>query len=123
MQRGMFTQIMVVFIGGLFGGAMRELLMLTIQFNNFPLNTLVVNLTGVFLTVLVTTKLCQKWRKLQYIHEFLDVGVLGAYTTYATVILDVSTHASLLESSLYILLTVLGSVGMVFLARYVGGEN
>lgn len=123
MRRRIVSQISAVFIGGLIGGAMRELLMLTIHFNNFPLNTLVVNLTGVFLTVLVTTKVCQKWRKLQYIHEFLDVGILGAYTTYATVILDVSTHTSLLESSLYILLTVLGSAGMVFLARYVGGEN
>lgn len=121
MQRRILAQITAVFIGGLLGGAMRELLMITIRMANFPLNTLIVNLTGVFLTVLVTTKICQRWHKLRYVHEFLDVGILGAYTTYGTVILDISTHASWVDNSLYLLFTVLGSAVMVYLARYVGG--
>jgi len=120
MQHRIGTQIIAVFIGGLIGGAMRELLMLVIHLDNFPLNTLVVNLTGVFLTVLVTTHLCRHWHQLAYVHELIDVGVLGAYTTYGTIIVDISTHQSLVTNGLYLLLTVVGSVGMVYLARLVG---
>lgn len=120
MQHRIVTQIMAVFLGGLIGGAMRELLMLGIRLDNFPLNTLVVNLTGVFLTVLITTQLCRRWHRFKYVHELMDVGVLGAYTTYGTIIVDISTHQALFTNSVYLLLTIVGSVVMVYLARLVG---
>lgn len=120
MKRQLFVQILAVFVGGLIGGASREALMLGIKIGNFPFNTLVVNLMGVFLTVLVTTKLCQSWHKMTYIHEFLDVGIFGAYTTYGTVILDLTTKTSFFLGVIYLALTVLGSILMIYLARYVG---
>ncbi|AIG65214.1 fluoride efflux transporter FluC [Weissella tructae] len=120
MKRQILVQILAVFVGGLIGGAVRETLMLTIKMGQFPLNTVVVNLTGVFLAVLVTTKLCQSWHKIAYVHEFLDVGILGAYTTYGTVILDLATKTSFVMGMIYLTTTIVGSVFMIYLARYVG---
>lgn len=120
MKRRILVQILAVFVGGLIGGAVRETLMLTIKMGQFPLNTVVVNLTGVFLAVLVTTKLCQSWHKIAYVHEFLDVGILGAYTTYGTVILDLATKTSFVMGMIYLATTIVGSVFMIYLARYVG---
>jgi CrcB protein len=120
MKRQILVQILAVFVGGLIGGAVRETLMLTIKMGQFPLNTVVVNLTGVFLAVLVTTKLCQSWHKIAYVHEFLDVGILGAYTTYGTVILDLATKTNFVMGMIYLTTTIVGSVFMIYLARYVG---
>lgn len=120
MGRQLVRQIVAVFLGGLLGGAIREMLMLGIQLGKFPLNTMIVNLTGVFLTVLVTTTVCQRWHGLKYMREFVDVGILGAYTTYGTIILDVTTKTSLLEGGIYLVVTIVGSVLMVYLARFVG---
>lgn len=120
MQQRIGTQLVAVFLGGLLGGGIREVLMLGISWHQFPLNTLVVNLTGVFLTVLVTTRICHRWHTAKNVHEFIDVGILGAYTTYGTVVLDIATHPSLIDTTIYLLVTVFGSVMMVYLARYVG---
>jgi len=120
MQRTMWLKVLAVFIGGLSGGCMREMMMIVFHHAGFPINTLLVNLTGVFLTVFVTTEVCERWHGLRGMHEFLELGVLGAYTTYATVIFDVSTTPSLIKGIVYLLLTIIGSVLMVYLARTLG---
>ncbi|AIM62527.1 fluoride efflux transporter FluC [Weissella ceti] len=120
MKRQILVQILAVFVGGLIGGAVRETLMLTIKMGQFPLNTVVVNLTGVFFSCISDNQIVPIMHKIAYVHEFLDVGILGAYTTYGTVILDLATKTSFVMGMIYLTTTIVGSVFMIYLARYVG---
>ncbi|KRN31781.1 fluoride efflux transporter FluC [Weissella halotolerans] len=117
-----WTRLMAVALGGFFGGALREAVELVVTLPGYPLGTVVVNLTGTFLSAFLTDLFADHWHFSQEFADFTLVGVLGAYTTFSTSILDMATRLSLMAATGYLVLSVLGSVGMVLLARRLAKE-
>lgn len=113
-----WTRLIAVALGGFLGGMLREGVELVFALPNYPLGTVVVNLTGTFLSALLTDLFAEHWHRSQEFADFTLVGVLGAYTTFSTAILDLATRLSLLAATGYLAFSVLGSVGMVVFARW-----
>lgn len=111
----------MVGIGGFIGGALRESIELIFK-NASPIGTLIINLTGTFITVLLTQILVKKLNLLRQIQiDFLFVGIIGAYTTYSTLILEI-TEMSAIPAIIYMVISLLGGILMVYLAQWVGEE-
>ncbi|MBM7617818.1 CrcB protein [Weissella uvarum] len=117
-----WQRFMAVAVGGFIGGIMRELISFLLNQPHLPLGTLVINLTGTFLSVLVTTIAARYGHVPQILLDFVSVGILGAYTTYATLITELSTEFTFWTGLGYGLISIIGSVAMVYLARYLGKE-
>ncbi|MCM0583351.1 CrcB family protein [Weissella diestrammenae] len=107
---------MVVGIGGFIGGGCRQAIELLFA-QQFPVGTIIINLSGTFLSVLLVTILSKYWHVAQWVADFLLVGVLGAYTTYSTAMLDI-VKVPLMIAIAYWLISVIGGVTMVYLARW-----
>ncbi|AVH74878.1 fluoride efflux transporter FluC [Weissella koreensis] len=120
-QNHWLGQIAMIGIGGFIGGALRESVELIFQ-NMNPLGTLVINLTGTFLTVLLTEILIKKLSLLNQIQsDFIFVGIMGAYTTYSTLMLEL-TKLTIFPALLYWSISIIGGVLMVYAAEWVGGK-
>jgi len=120
-QNHWLGQIAMIGIGGFIGGALRESVEIIFQ-NMNPLGTLVINLTGTFLTVLLTEILIKKLSLLNQIQsDFIFVGIMGAYTTYSTLMLEL-TKLTIFPALLYWSISIIGGVLMVYAAEWVGGK-
>ena len=86
---------------------------------NFPLGTLVINLTGSFLVGLLLPLLTERFLVNPQWRLLLVVGFLGAYTTFST--FEYETGALLKDGQvLYAFLNITLSVAVGFLALKVG---
>lgn len=120
-QNRWIGQIAMIGVGGFIGGALRESVEIIFQ-NMHPLGTLVINLTGTFLTVLLTEILVKKLSLLNQIQSnFIFVGIMGAYTTYSTLMLEL-TQLTVLPALIYWSISIIGGVLMVYAAEWVGGK-
>ena len=117
MTKLFWQRLMAVGMGGFFGGSLREAVALLVNVTNFPLSTLIINLTGTFLSAFLVVIWSKKVTLAQPVADFIMVGVLGAYTTYSTAILDMVKHGWLI-GGVYILVRVIGGVIVVYLGRY-----
>ena len=80
-------KLFIIGLGGFFGALARYGVSLWIGQNwgrNFPLGTLVVNVTGCFLIGLLMPLLTVKFMVSPHLRLFLTIGFLGAYTTFST---------------------------------------
>ena len=116
MDKLFWQRLVAVGVGGFFGGGLRELVALLIQVPAFPLSTLVINLTGTFLSASLVVIWSKKITLAQPVADFIMVGVLGAYTTYSTAILDMVKHGWLI-GFVYIVLSIVGGVLVVYAGR------
>lgn len=120
-QNRLIGKIAMIGVGGFIGGALRESVEIIFQ-NMHPLGTLVINLTGTFLTVLLTEILVKKLSLLNQIQSnFIFVGIMGAYTTYSTLMLEL-TQLTVLPALIYWSISIIGGVLMVYAAEWVGGK-
>lgn len=113
-----WQRILAVASGGFIGGGTREGLELLFNGPNFPIGTLFINLSGTMLSVVAVVIFIDKFTVDPLIFDFISVGILGAYTTYATLITETMTKLSPLVGLGYITLSIVGSVLMVYLGRY-----
>lgn len=76
--------------GGFLGAAARYQLAaaLPVHDGRFPLTTLVVNASGSFVLGVILTLLVQRWRPTRYARAFFVTGVIGAYTTWSTFMVE-----------------------------------
>jgi CrcB protein len=74
--------ILLVSIGGALGSALRYILSLLLN-QSFPLGTLLVNVLGSFLIVIVST-LTTRGALSEDLRLMLATGVLGGFTTYSS---------------------------------------
>lgn len=84
----MFTKLILIFIGGGVGAAIREsfiLIALTLH-NNFPLGILAANLIAAFLIGLVTVLTAKNTRSDRNIQLFTVTGIMGGLSTFSTLI-------------------------------------
>jgi fluoride exporter len=119
-------RILAVFLGGFLGTLARYLLGLLVQRslgNGWPYDILLINLLGAFLLALFSTLadaaiLIGPTRRL-----FINVGFLGAYTTFSSLALGdvlLATHGQWLPAFLYLFFSVTGGILAVLLGSRCG---
>jgi protein CrcB len=117
---------LAVFCGGFLGAIARYLLSTTIQSwlgKGFPYDILIINLTGALILALITTLaeatfLIGPTRRL-----FINVGFLGAYTTFSTFALGdilLFSKGQWLLALIYVVVSILGGVLVVMLGDILG---
>ena len=83
--------VTAVAVGGVVGGCARygvDQLVPTRQ-GGFPWGTFAVNVGGAFLLALLLILVLEVWRPTRYVSPLLAVGVLGSFTTFSTLMVDV----------------------------------
>jgi protein CrcB len=122
----LWRRVSAVLVGGFCGTVTRYLLSLLIQSwfgKALPYDIFLINLTGAFILAFVTTLadatfLIGPTRRL-----FINVGFLGAYTTFSSLALgDVQliSHSQEIYALLYFLLSLFGGVLAVMLGDWLG---
>lgn len=115
-----FTKISAVAIGGAFGAVARYLVNvspLATVFQNFPLPTFVINVTGSFLIGFMLILLTDRFEVSEAVRMAVIVGFLGAFTTFSTFEMEIYGLASERDVStalLYTLLSVIAGFVAVF---------
>ncbi len=119
--------ILAIAVGGAIGAVARfqSVALLTRWFGTeFPYGTLFVNIAGSFLMGVFVELLTTKFNGSAELKAFLVVGILGAFTTFSSFALDVSTlmeRGNLLPSIAYIFssvcFSIIGLFGGIFLMR------
>ncbi len=106
-----------VALGGAIGSAARYLVGLTVQSRSgldFPVGTLLVNITGCLLLGFLAGYLLQSSVIRPEIRALLTTGLCGGYTTFSTFCYETVTliqDADWRRATLYVVLSVLGSLG------------
>lgn len=119
-------RILAVLTGGFLGTITRYLLSIAIQSwlgKNWPYDILIINVTGALTLALVTTLaddtvLIGPTRRL-----FINVGFLGAYTTFSTLTLGgvlLADKQQWLLAALYLVASITGGVLAVWLGDWLG---
>ncbi len=111
-------------IGAVIGALGRHFLMSAIGRwlgTGFPWGTLIINIVGSFLMGVLIEGFALKWSASQELRAFLTVGILSSFTTFSTFSLDVALlteRGQLLPAFVYIVFSILFSVGGLFAALY-----
>ncbi len=119
-------RIIAVLTGGFLGTITRYLLSIAIQSwlgKNWPYDILIINVTGALALALVTTLaddtvLIGPTRRL-----FINVGFLGAYTTFSTLTLGgvlLADKQQWLLGALYLVASIIGGVLAVWIGDWLG---
>lgn len=121
----MMTGWMLAGAGGAAGAVLRYLIGLLPMNpeNGFPIKTLLINLAGSF-TIGMIAALAAKNAMNPKLVVFLKAGVCGGFTTFSSFALETQQLAQKGEGGLaflYVLLSVLLGVSMVFLAEKAAG--
>ncbi|NEZ89057.1 fluoride efflux transporter FluC [Weissella paramesenteroides] len=119
MKKQIFMEIIAVAIGGFIGGALRATMMGLINSSSFPWSTIIVNLSGTFVSALLVIILADLIKLKQPMADFMMIGILGAYTTFSTALVDI-IHLSFTLGLAYLLISIVGGVIMVLFSRYIG---
>ena len=77
--------------GGLLGASARWIIATTwpVAVDRFPTTTLAINLAGAFAIGLVVARLLERRPQLLVAHSFLGTGILGGFTTFSTMTVEV----------------------------------
>ncbi len=119
-------RLLAVFTGGFFGTVVRYLLSILIQAyagKGWPYDILYINLTGAFVLALLTTLADASLFIGPTRRLFLNVGFLGAYTTFSSLALGdilLFTNGHWLLALLYLGLSISGGVGAVLVGDILG---
>jgi CrcB protein len=116
------TKISAVAVGGAFGAVARYLLNispLASVFQNFPLPTFVINISGSFLIGFLLILLTDRFEVSEALRMAVLVGFLGAFTTFSTFEMEIyglTSERDHTTALLYLLLSIVGG----FVAVIVG---
>lgn len=108
-------------IGGFFGAICRYILKDTVIFGYmgaFPLNTLIVNISGSFLLAVLLTLTLDFWKLDANVKLGVTAGFLGAYTTFSTMCRETSVLISgghLFSAFLYLVFSTILGLGAAYL--------
>lgn len=123
-RRNHLKQVFVAGLGGLIGSSLRySLSFICIACSStFPIDTIIANLSGSFLLAFILAIVMDKSNVNKIILTFFTVGVIGSFTTFSTIMIDL---ASLINSSFtmtiyYLLLTILGGLTLTLAGLFIG---
>ena len=119
-----YTKVFSVAVGGALGAVARHLINISPianVFQNFPLPTFLINVTGSFLIGFLLILLTDKFEVSEAVRMAVIVGFLGAFTTFSTLEMEIYGLSSEREHTtalLYLLLSVIcGFVAVVLGVR------
>jgi CrcB protein len=83
--------VMAVALGGGIGSVARYLVTTAVPVDagSFPWATFIINVTGCFALGLLMVFVLDVWPPRRYVRPFLGIGVLGGYTTFSTVMVEI----------------------------------
>ena len=116
--------VFFISLGAALGAVLRHFVMLGVNriwMQSYPLATLVVNVLGSFILGLLVELFALKFSVNQDLKTMLTVGFLSSFTTLSTVALEfalLSSRGQFGTALVYAALTILLSVGAVFLGFY-----
>ncbi|KAI3473430.1 hypothetical protein Pfo_030954 [Paulownia fortunei] len=121
-QSGFLTELIVVGIGGAIGGSARYLLGLVPIIGAMPVMTMLINWVGTFLLASLGAYLANRESRLQPWQTFIGTGVIGGFTTFSTMILQVNQQAltSMTNAIIYVVLTLGGGLIMLKIGQKFG---
>lgn len=121
-QSRFLTELIGVGIGGAIGGSVRYLLGLVPIIGAMPVMTMLINWVGTFLLASLGAYLAKRESRLQPWQTFIGTGVIGGFTTFSTMILQVNQQAliSLTTAIIYVVLTIGGGLIMVKIGQKLG---
>ena len=108
------TKISAVAVGGALGAVARYLINispLASVFQNFPLPTFVINVSGSFLIGFLLILLTDRYEVSEALRMAVLVGFLGAFTTFSTFEMEIyglTSEREYATTLLYLLLSVIG---------------
>lgn len=116
-----FSQLAAVAAGGALGAPLRYgfVVLFPPDPGHFPVVTAAENLVGAFLLAFVLTAMLGRWRSLEPYRLFLCTGVLGSFTTFSTLSLELT---QLVQAGAFVTATgyALSSLGGGVLAAVAG---
>lgn len=118
-NKSLLLNSLAVAFGGFIGGSLRAIMMMLFHSSHFPWETIIVNLSGTFISALLVILLGKLTKLKQITADFVMVGILGAYTTYSTALVDIS-QLSILPALGYIAISIVGGVTVVLISRVIG---
>lgn len=118
-NKNLLLNSLAVAFGGFIGGVLRAIMMMLFHSKHFPWETIIVNLSGTFISALLVILLGKLTKLKQITADFVMVGILGAYTTYSTALVDIS-QLSILPALGYIGISIVGGVTVVLISRVIG---
>ncbi|MCK8617511.1 CrcB family protein [Fructobacillus sp. M158] len=80
--------LLVVFLGGCLGGALRYLLSLLPRIGAWPAMTVFINTVGTGCLACLAAYMKQKSQQPAYVQSFIGTGLLGGFTTFGALILE-----------------------------------
>lgn len=117
-----------IFIGiGCFLGSISRYSIFAVYSGDFPLDTLLINVTGSFLLAFIITTALELWHFDSDVRNGLTVGFLGAFTTFSALCketVELLYGEYYITAFLYILLSTILGLGAAYLgivlARRIG---
>lgn len=122
-ENSMLQKSIAVLIGGFIGGALREAIELIIATPHFPVATLLINLIGAFALGYLNFMIAKKWAMPTAVATGLTTGMIGAFTTFSTFMLDFNRlimDGQLSFALTYIVISVMGGLMFARLGMKVG---
>lgn len=107
-------------IGGFIGAVLRYVISIPFMNEqmNFPFVTLIINVTGSFLLTYMTFYLFEKYAVSKQIKLALTTGLLGSFTTFSSLSVEVVTLLAsnqYLATILYLMASLIGGIFMAYL--------
>jgi CrcB protein len=116
---------LIVFVGGGLGAALRHGVNLAVAWLlgvTFPYAAMIENISGSLVMGLLAGYFAFRGGPSQHWQLFLTTGILGGYTTFSTFSLDAALlyeRGALGQAALYVILSVLLSIGGLFAGLWI----
>ena len=123
-QHNYLIELVIVGLGGGIGGSLRYILSLIPIIGHLFLITMGINWLGALLLAIFGAYLSQVSNQLSLWQPFIGTGIIGGFTTFSTMILQINQSAShnYLIAGGYVFFTIFGGIIMVNIGRKIGKQ-